>query len=88
MSYRSQAVASTFLGTPLTLALCALYAEYGPGLPYTRFVVAVFLLVPVWCAVMIWGLKRAKSLSCWIGLGGALAIAGGVLFLARHSSGG
>ncbi|MED5611662.1 hypothetical protein VV867_28510 [Pseudomonas sp. JH-2] len=88
MSYRSQALASTFLGTPLTLTLCALYAEYGPGLPYTNAVVAVFLLAPVWCAVMIWGLKRATPRAAWMGLGGALALAGGCLFIARHLAGG
>ncbi|MNZ27717.1 hypothetical protein D3C78_449380 [compost metagenome] len=88
MSYRSQALASTFLGTPLTLAVCALYAEYGPGLPYTDFVVAVFLLVPVWCVVMIWGLKRSQPRNSWIGLGSALAVAGGLLFITRHLSGG
>jgi len=58
MSYLSQAVASTFLGTPLAFAVCALYVQFGPGDPATNFIMAIFLLVPVWSAILVWGLKR------------------------------
>lgn len=83
MSYRSQAVASTFVGTPLAVALCALYAQFGPGAPATNFIMAIFLLVPIWSAILVWGLKRDNPRTAWIGLVGALAVIGTILFIAR-----
>lgn len=75
MSYRSQAVACGLLGTALSLVLAALYTQYGPGSPATRFVVAVFLLVPLWCGLLMWGLKQKVPRRAWIGLGMPLAFA-------------
>lgn len=75
MSYRSQAVASSVLGTALSLVLAALYTQYGPGEPATCFVVAVFLLVPLWCGLLMWGLKQQVPRRAWIGLGVPLVFA-------------
>lgn len=88
MSYRSQAVASTFLGTPLTLVLCGLYAQFGPASPATDYITAVILAVPLWSAVMVWGLWRPDPRVAWLGLGGALASAVTALLVARHMLGG
>jgi len=88
MTYRSQAVASSVFGTALSFALCALYAQFGPGEPATNFVIALFLLVPLWSAIMVWGLKREDPRTAWIGLAAALGIASAVLIVARETLGG
>lgn len=69
MSYRSQAVASGVLGTSLSVTIAALYAEYGPGDPASRFITAVFMLAPIWCGLLMWGLKQTSPCRAWIGLG-------------------
>lgn len=82
MSYRSQAVASVVLGTPLAFALCGLYAALGPARPATNYVTALFLLLPVWCAIMIWGLVQRDPRQSWLQLGGACAVVACAVFAA------
>lgn len=82
MSYRSQAVASVVLGTPLAFALCGLYAELGPAKPATNYLVALCLLLPVWCAVMVWGLAQRNPRQSWLQLGITCAIVACAVFLA------
>lgn len=84
MTYRSQAVGSVFLGTPLAFAICAFYAQFGPSEPATNYIVAIFLLLPVWSAVLIWGLKRQDPRTTWTGLAVALALAVALSALVGH----
>lgn len=84
MSYRSQAVATTFLGTPLAFGLCALYAGFGLGTPGTNFMVAAFLFLPVWAGIMVWGLKRENPRVAWAGLGLTLLLITAILLVARR----
>ncbi|ENO86976.1 hypothetical protein [Thauera linaloolentis] len=74
MSYRSQAVASVILGTPLAFALCGVYATLGPAEPATNYIAALFLLLPVWCGVLIWGLSRQRARQAWMHLGTGCAV--------------
>ncbi|ATE61811.1 hypothetical protein [Thauera sinica] len=71
--YRSQAVASVVLGTPLAFALCGLYAAFGPAAAATNYLAALFLLLPVWCGILIWGLSHRQARQAWIHLGAGCA---------------
>lgn len=84
MSYRTQALASVVLGTPLTLALTGLYAQFGPAQPATNFIAALLLMTPIWLTIMVWTLKRTRGRVAWLGLGAANLIAFGVILAARQ----
>ena len=84
MSYRSQAVASVLLGTPLSFAVCGLYAQFGPADPATDFLVGMCLLLPVWCAILMWGLKRERGSSAWAGLSAGCVVVGAIVLISRY----
>ncbi|MDR2128924.1 MAG: hypothetical protein LBP52_07650 [Burkholderiaceae bacterium] len=84
MTYRSQALASVVLGTPLTLALTGLYAQFGPGAPATNFIAALLLMTPIWLAVMVWTLKRTRGRTAWLGLGAANLVVYTAILLLKY----
>lgn len=88
MSYRPQAVASVVLGTPLAFALCGVYAAIGPGEAATNYITALFLLLPVWCAVLIWGLSRRQPRQAWAHLGAGCLLAAVAFVTVRMLPGG
>ncbi len=81
--YRSQSIAATLLGTPLAFLLAGFWMQFGPGAPATNYYVANLLLIPIWCAIMIWGLKRERGSTVWIWLAVALAVAIAAMLIAR-----
>lgn len=85
MTYRSQALASVILGTPLTLGLTGLYAQFGPAAPATNYIAALLLLTPIWLVVMVWTLKRETGITAWLGLACANAAIYGVVGALKYA---
>lgn len=86
-SYRSQAVASVVLGTPLTFGLCGLYVTVGPATPEVNYVTGILLLLPTWIAVLLWALTRRSARRAWLGLGGTCIAIAVAIFVLRYFGG-
>lgn len=48
----SKAIAGTFAGFTLSVALCGLYGWLGPGSLVDKYMVVLWLLLPVWMAIL------------------------------------
>lgn len=80
----AKTLAGIVLGMPLAFALCGLYGYLGPGTLQDNYLVVLWLLLPVWTAVMSMTFVCRSGLRAWgwLILGNAAGF--GLLALVRH----
>jgi hypothetical protein len=67
----SKAVAAILLGLGLAIALCGLYGWLGPGTMTDKYMVVLWLLVPVWLTVVSCSFFFKTAKQAWLVLIGA-----------------
>jgi len=80
-------LAGTLLGLPLAAALCTLAILWLPGGWWTGAVGAVLAVLPVWVAILCFGLLFPSNRAAWLWLAVANVLAFGGLWAARLAGG-
>ena len=62
----SKAVAATVLGLGLAIALCGLYGWLGPGTLTDKYMVVLWLLIPVWLTIVSGSFFFKTAKQAWL----------------------